>query len=137
MCSDNLNVISMSNLNEMSKDQLVELINQQQKEIAKLKPRAPLTSKSPEIVKLKDEIKKIGDDRGIKPRLVFIELAKRFGFAGSFKEAQRAIAKYKNPDNPRQTWSGKRDMPEWLDKKVKSGKKLEDFLVQYAKMSLK
>jgi DNA-binding protein H-NS len=37
--------------------------------------------------------------------------------------------KYRNPENPTETWAGRGLKPRWLTATIKSGKKLEDFLI--------
>jgi DNA-binding protein H-NS len=37
--------------------------------------------------------------------------------------------KYRNPDNPAETWAGRGLKPRWLTAAIKSGKKIEDFLI--------
>jgi DNA-binding protein H-NS len=42
--------------------------------------------------------------------------------------ARGAVApKYRNPENPSETWAGRGLKPRWLEAALKSGKKLEDF----------
>ncbi len=38
-------------------------------------------------------------------------------------------AKYRNPENPAETWAGRGLKPRWLAAALKSGKKLEDFSI--------
>jgi DNA-binding protein H-NS len=38
-------------------------------------------------------------------------------------------AKYRNPQNPAETWAGRGLRPRWLTAAMKSGKKLDDFLI--------
>jgi DNA-binding protein H-NS len=38
-------------------------------------------------------------------------------------------AKYRNPDNHSETWSGRGRQPRWLVAKLKKGAKREDFLI--------
>jgi DNA-binding protein H-NS len=38
--------------------------------------------------------------------------------------------KYRNPDNPEETWAGRGLKPRWLAAALKSGKKLEDFSIE-------
>src|SRR5271165_3288331 len=38
-------------------------------------------------------------------------------------------AKYRNPENPAETWAGRGLKPRWLAAALKSGKKLEDFAI--------
>jgi DNA-binding protein H-NS len=37
--------------------------------------------------------------------------------------------KYRNPDNPAETWAGRGLKPRWLAAALKTGKKLEDFSI--------
>lgn len=37
--------------------------------------------------------------------------------------------KYRNPDNPSETWAGRGAQPRWLTAALKGGKKLADFLI--------
>lgn len=39
-------------------------------------------------------------------------------------------AKYRNPEKPEETWSGRGKMARWLREKLEAGGKLEDFLVR-------
>jgi DNA-binding protein H-NS len=38
-------------------------------------------------------------------------------------------AKYRNPDNPAETWAGRGLRPRWLNAAIKAGHKLDDFLI--------
>ena len=40
-----------------------------------------------------------------------------------------AAPKYRNPDNPAETWAGRGLKPRWLAAALKTGKKLEDFSI--------
>ena len=45
-------------------------------------------------------------------------------------KASSVVVKYRNPENPDETWSGRGRMANWLkDKIAKRGVKAEDFLV--------
>jgi DNA-binding protein H-NS len=63
------------------------------------------------------------------------ELSKLAAFTGgrqakSGKGARGAVApKYRNPENPAETWAGRGLKPRWLTAAMKSGKKLDDFLI--------
>src|ERR1700681_178031 len=51
---------------------------------------------------------------------------------------QGAVApKYRNPENPAQTWAGRGLKPRWLTAAIKSGKKPDDFLIAGARPSPK
>jgi DNA-binding protein H-NS len=44
--------------------------------------------------------------------------------------ARGAVApKYRNPDNPAETWAGRGLKPRWLSAAIKAGRKLEDFSI--------
>jgi DNA-binding protein H-NS len=59
----------------------------------------------------------------------------RLGAGGSRGKGVRggtrgAVApKYRNPDNPAETWAGRGLKPRWLAAALKTGKKLEDFSI--------
>lgn len=37
--------------------------------------------------------------------------------------------KYRNPDDPEMTWTGRGRRPRWIDTALKSGRKLEEFAI--------
>jgi DNA-binding protein H-NS len=39
-------------------------------------------------------------------------------------------AKYRNPDRPSETWSGRGKQPRWLVAQIKSGKRIDDFRIK-------
>ena len=47
----------------------------------------------------------------------------------------KVAAKYRNPDNPAETWAGRGLKPRWLAAAIKSGKKMDDFLIAGASSS--
>jgi DNA-binding protein H-NS len=65
------------------------------------------------------------------------ELSKLAGFTGGGKASKfgrsgrmgPVAPKYRNPENPAETWAGRGLRPRWLAAAVKSGKKLEDFAI--------
>src|SRR3977135_3654023 len=62
------------------------------------------------------------------------ELSKLTRFQGSksaFGRGARGTvaAKYRNPENPSETWAGRGLKPRWLAEAIKSGKSQEDFLI--------
>jgi DNA-binding protein H-NS len=77
---------------------------------------------------------KVADER----RSLETELAKlsRFESGGSRAKmtngrgARGKVApKYRNPEDPGETWAGRGLKPRWLAAAIKSGKKLDDFLI--------
>ena len=49
----------------------------------------------------------------------------------------KVAAKYRNPDNPAETWAGRGLKPRWLTAAIKAGKKQDDFLIAGATLSSK
>ena len=41
----------------------------------------------------------------------------------------KVAPKYRNPDNPAETWAGRGQQPKWLASRIAQGAKLEDFLI--------
>jgi len=46
------------------------------------------------------------------------------------KTGRKVAPKYRNPANPKETWSGRGRQPLWMADQVKKGKKPEDFLIK-------
>jgi DNA-binding protein H-NS len=71
------------------------------------------------------------------------ELSKLTRFGGGGKAVQFGRGgpkgpvppKYRNPENPTETWAGRGLKPRWLAAAIKSGKKLDDFLIPGASVS--
>jgi DNA-binding protein H-NS len=61
------------------------------------------------------------------------ELSRLARFEGDGKARSgprgRVAPKFRNPENPAETWAGRGLRPRWLTAAIKSGKKLEDFAV--------
>jgi len=41
----------------------------------------------------------------------------------------QVLPKYRNPTNPAETWAGRGKRPRWLQAQLKSGKRIENFLI--------
>lgn len=48
---------------------------------------------------------------------------------GSSRKGQKVAAKYKNPHNSSETWTGRGVKPRWLRALTDAGKRIEDFLI--------
>jgi DNA-binding protein H-NS len=55
-------------------------------------------------------------------------------FTGNVRRERRpypkVLAKYRNPRNPKETWAGRGKQPRWLAAQLRSGKKLDQFLIR-------
>src|SRR6478736_10554790 len=59
-----------------------------------------------------------------------LEGARRGKAASGRGGARGAVApKYRNPENPSETWAGRGLKPRWLTAAIKGGKKPDDFLI--------
>jgi DNA-binding protein H-NS len=66
------------------------------------------------------------------------ELSKLGGYSGGAKRGRPAgsgrrgavAPKYRNPENPAETWAGRGLKPRWVTAAIKGGKKLEDFAIE-------
>jgi DNA-binding protein H-NS len=59
-----------------------------------------------------------------------LEGARRGKAASGRGGARGAVApKYRNPENPSETWAGRGLKPRWLTAAIKGGKKIEDFAI--------
>ncbi|MGR3739131.1 MAG: H-NS histone family protein [Limimaricola soesokkakensis] len=49
---------------------------------------------------------------------------------GTKKGRPTSPAKYRNPDDPAQTWSGRGRQPQWMKDAIESGADRDDFLIE-------
>ena len=55
--------------------------------------------------------------------------AKRGAVEGQRRPYPKVLTKYRNPKNPKETWSGRGKQPRWLTAQLGAGKKLNQFLI--------
>lgn len=94
-----------------------------------------------ELQKLKADVEKAiaesEQKRRAEARRAAEEVARKFGFSldqlvgGSAvrKPSGAGVPKYRNPENPRQTWSGRGRQPGWIKAGLAAGRSLEDFAI--------
>src|SRR5579864_950364 len=93
------------------------------------------------LVKLKDQVEsalssKVAETK----RMLQSNLTKLTGFGtASVRGGARGKVppKYRNPDNPSETWAGRGLKPRWLAAALKAGKKLEYFSIAESKATKK
>jgi DNA-binding protein H-NS len=105
-----------------------------------LKGDDPVALKSMSIdklMKMKEEIEdtlaaKVSEQR----RVLEAELSKLGGYQRAKKATGKrggpVAAKYRNPENPSETWAGRGLKPRWLTAALKGGGKIEDFAIAAA-----
>jgi DNA-binding protein H-NS len=52
--------------------------------------------------------------------------------AGERRKYPRVFPKYQNPNEPSETWSGRGKQPRWLASALKTGRKIEEFVISGA-----
>jgi len=93
-------------------------INDLEAKLAKAKSQARDKAR----VELRDKIEKLVDGSGF-------TVAELFGFATKGKSRGKSAAKYANPDNRSETWTGRGRKPNWLVAKLKKGASADDFAI--------
>lgn len=92
-----------------------------------------------ELKKLKSDVEKalvtLDQRRKAEARKAAEQAAKEFGFSldevvGREKGSKKvSVAKYANPADPSQTWSGRGRQPGWIKEGLAQGKSMDDFAI--------
>jgi DNA-binding protein H-NS len=118
-------------VNKLSARELDQLINQAKKRKAALGKRKPITTVRAKLTQLaKAEgytiVELFGSNAAAaRPAKTALKTASK----SKGKSTGKVAPKYRNPADPSQTWAGRGQPPRWLAAELKSGKKLEDFLI--------
>jgi DNA-binding protein H-NS len=83
--------------------------------------RAIAAARDRERADAKQELQALAEKRGF-------SVADLFGATRGVKGSKVAI-KYRNKDNPSETWTGRGRQPKWLAAKLSKGAKLADFAI--------
>ena len=79
-----------------------------------------------------DEYRRIARGAGYEITLTKIgeEGRRRRGQTGGREDRRSEIApKYRNPENPSETWTGRGREPKWMQHQIATGKSRDDFLI--------
>ena len=93
-----------------------------------------------DLIKLRDNItgliaqKAASARKELEEKLALIETlsGKRVGrrkVRGSALKGKRVAPKYRNPDNPSETWAGRGGTPRWVRDQLKKGRKMDDLAI--------
>jgi DNA-binding protein H-NS len=102
------------NVDKMSLKDLLELEAKVQKAVSNARER--------ERAEIKQKVEAIVQTAGF-------SVSELFGSRGGAR-GKSVAAKYVNPDDRTQTWTGRGRKPKWLVAKIEKGAKLEDFAVR-------
>jgi DNA-binding protein H-NS len=106
------------NLDKMSLKELVELEARVAKAIAVMREK--------ERAELKRKMAELAETHGFSVNELF---GGGRGGRGVGKSKSLGVARYANPDNRSDTWTGRGRKPNWLLERLKKGAKLEDFAI--------
>lgn len=104
------------NLDKMSLKELLDLEGKLDKAIANARER--------ERTEVKQKIEAIVQNAGFSVNELF------GGRAPAAAKGRQVAAKYVNPENRAETWTGRGRKPRWLTAKLEKGAKLEDFALR-------
>ena len=77
------------------------------------------------------EVSQLLQERIKQEKLLLEERLKRLGTPVSGRRPYPPVSpKYRNPDQPSETWTGRGKRPRWLVKQLKSGRRVADFRIQ-------
>ncbi|OEZ01031.1 DNA-binding protein [Stenotrophomonas sp. BIIR7] len=107
--------------------------------IKNAKKQQTIVAKRPALTKVRAQLSKLAKANGYTLEEVAGVAAPTRGRAAKATKAAPAKAvrklgkvapKYRNPANPKETWTGRGKQPRWLAAHTTKGKKLEDFLIK-------
>lgn len=128
-----MNEISNLKLKDLSEKDLQKLINQSKKQINKLKTQksSELNSRDADVVAVANQVRELAKNKKVSPADALSAVAKnmRVGLVSKRKMRAESPVKYRDPNNPQNTWKGFGKRPIWLNEALKQGKKLDDFKV--------
>jgi len=101
------------NLEKMTFKQLQELELQVKRAKASVQDRSR--------AELREKLEVMASDHGFR-------IGDLFGARGG--KGRTVAAKYVNPDDPSETWTGRGRKPRWLAAKLKNGEKMDKFLIK-------
>ena len=118
--------IDLRNLSAKELGALIEKAKQQQNRLAMRTPIATVRSKITKFAKAEgytlEELFGMSGNRGAKAA------AKPSSRAG--RKLGKVAPKYRNPANPKETWTGRGKHPRWMAALIAKGKKADDFLIK-------
>jgi len=113
-------------LNGLSAKELDSLISQAKRRMATLKKRKPVATVRSKLTALaKAEGYTVAELFGGKAAVSKPRKAAKKG-----RKLGKVAPKYRNPANPKETWTGRGKQPRWMAALTKKGKKVEDFLIR-------
>lgn len=120
--------IDLRNLSAKELGTLIAKAKEQQTKLAKRTPIATVRGKITKFAKAEGYTLEELFGAGGGARTAKAAAAKPGPRAG--KKLGKVAPKYRNPANPKETWTGRGKHPRWMAALVAKGKKAEDFLIK-------
>ncbi len=107
--------------------------------IKNAKKQQTIVAKRPAITKVRAQLTKLAKTQGYSVEELFGGSAPVRGRAASkatkapakaVRKLGKVAPKYRNPANPKETWTGRGKQPRWLAALTTKGKKVEEFLIK-------
>lgn len=108
-------------LSRLSFKQLTDL----ETKIATIKPRLQEADKA----RLREKLAKMAENAGYRLEAVLAATPKRRVRKATSRRGSSVPVKYRNPQNSRETWSGRGRPARWLQAYINAGRKREEFAV--------
>ncbi len=107
----------MSKVTGLEKMSYKELLSLKEKVAAAIVAR-----QAAEKVELKRKVEEMMNQSGF-------DVSELFGAGRGRKSGGKVAAKYRNPKDPSQTWTGRGRKPRWISDALAKGQKIENFLI--------
>jgi DNA-binding protein H-NS len=72
------------------------------------------------------------EKRQLEQRLQKLQLVSNGSIPRERRPYPQVFPKYRNPENPSETWAGRGKQPRWLKAKLQLGKEIDDFRIRNA-----
>jgi DNA-binding protein H-NS len=121
-------------LKSLNAQQLKKLIDDAKREHTRLQKRAPVEKVRTKLTRMAAAegytlVELFGIKSGALPKTGTPSSAEKRGGVRSSTKGVKVAAKYRNPANPSETWSGRGKHPRWMATEIANGRKAEDFLI--------
>jgi DNA-binding protein H-NS len=122
--------IDLSRLSAKELDALIQQAKKRKTTLTRRKPIAVVRSKLTQLARAEGySIAELFGGAGPKTPAATSASAKARKTTKGYKLGKVA-PKYRNPDNPAETWAGRGQQPKWLASRISQGRTLEDFLIR-------
>ena len=118
--------IDLRNLSAKELGALIAKAKEQQTKLAKRTPIATVRGKITKFAKAEGyTLDELFGTPGARPAKAAAKPGPRAG-----KKLGKVAPKYRNPANPKETWTGRGKHPRWMAALIAKGKKADDFLIR-------